>query len=123
MEWDDCEKFIGAFDTTAFYADMMRASAKTDDLHLYWIINTAGKKQFVIAKEGKLARVLSAKSGHIRERANGEIYRAASKFYEMNPGFGSSVRRAMNDRVPSVVQRKGEHAVVGDTVYSPLHGV
>ena len=123
LDWDECEKFIGTLDMSALYADEMRARAKTEDLQLFWIVNTADRKQFVIAKEAKFARILSARSGHIRERANGEIYRAGPKFFENNPGFGSVVRRAMKDRIPGVIEKKGEHGLTGEKVYSPIHGI
>jgi hypothetical protein len=125
MELSDVESFLSVQGkVTGHYADSMRAQALSDDLQLFWVVNTAGSKQFVLATSAKYARVLSNFSGHIRDRLNGKVYRASDQFFAKNPGFGSAVKRAIRDRTPGVVQRKGEHALMRinmqDRVYSPL---
>jgi hypothetical protein len=120
MDIEDVEKLLAARPTTAFYADRMRAIALSDGLELYWVRNTANADQFVIASKPKFARIISANAGHLREEQNGRVYRANEKFFAANPGFGSAIKRAIRDRTPGVVERKGEHAVMGGKVYSPI---
>jgi len=123
MEIEDTEKFIAAQNSSGIYADLLRAFAHCDDLELYWVKNTANAEQFVIAARPKYARIISSQSGHLRDEKNGRVYRASDKFFASNPGFGSAVKRAIRDRTPGVVERKGEHAVIGEKVYSPINEV
>ncbi len=123
MEREAVEKWIRESGAAGYGADSLRAFAYSDDLQLFWVINTAGNKQYILATEAKLARVLACKSGHTHERRNGQVFRATDKFYEREPGFGSSVKRAIKDRTPGVIEKKGNHAAMGDKIYSPLHEV
>jgi len=123
MEIKDVEKLLAARPAKAFYADRMRAIALCDELELFWVRNTANAEQFVIASKPKFARIISAQSGHLRDENNGRVYRASEKFFDENPGFGSAVKRAIRDRAPGVIERKGEHAVMGEKIYYPLSSV
>ena len=124
MELEQVEKFLSVQGKqTGYYADRMRATARCDNLELYWVRNTANSDQFVLASSPKYARIISSSSGHIRNEKNGRVSRANDRFFEKNPGFGSAVKRAIRDRTPGVVERRGEHAVMKDKVYSPLSAV
>ena len=114
----ELSRLMGAMDEHA--ADGMRALAYADDLALFWIVNTAGRKAYFLARSAKLARHAAVAANHIQLVGNGECFRAADVFFTRNPGFGSSVQKAIKNRIPGHIVQKGNHAVMGDGVYSPL---
>ena len=114
-------KTFGRMD--AHNADAMRALAYADDLELFWIVNTAGKKAYFLARTSRFARHAALRTNHIQDIDNGECYRAPEQFYAREPGFGSSVKRAIAARIPGHIVKKGNHAVMGEHVYSPLSAV
>lgn len=120
---DSVEDMIKALGLSGLNADCLRAEFKSDALYLFWVVNTSGKRQYMLAANHKFARILAWRSGHIHAPENGKAFKASEKFFESNPGFGSAVKRAVGDQIPGVIIQKGNHAVMGDTVYSPLYGV
>ncbi len=114
----ELSRVMGHMDLYA--ADRMRALAYADDLQLFWIINTVGRKAYFLARSAKLARHAAVAVNHIQLLENGECFRATDAFYRNNPGFGSSVKRAIKNRMPGLIVEKGNHAVIGDVVHSPM---
>ena len=104
-------------------ADRMRALAHADDLKLFWIVNTAGRKAYFLARSARLARHSAVAANHIQQVDNGTCYQAGESFFTSNGPFGSSVKRAIKDRVPGPIVQKGNHAMMGDRIYSPLTSV
>lgn len=112
-------------------ADFLRAIAACDDLKLYAIANTSDRIQFVLAKNGRYAKLISSESGHVHEPKNGRaflierpmVFRVGKKPCSVGAGFLSSAKRAMADQAPGVIEQRGNHAVRGDKVYSPLVGL
>jgi hypothetical protein len=103
--------------------EVLLAFSQDESLFLFLIINSSENIQYIIAKSTKYARIISRSSNHILEIDNGHVYRANDKFYKDNPGFGNAVKRAIRDKRPGVVERKGNYAIVGTRVYAPLSEV
>ena len=104
-------------------ADLVRAQVEEGDLDVFCILNTNDRPQFVIAKNARYAKLLSRQSGHIHHLSNGRAYFAEKVPRLASRAFLSSARRAAADRTPGIVEQRGNHAVMGDRVYSPLVGL
>lgn len=112
-------------------ADFLRAIAQSDQLRLYAVANTNDNTQLIIANNARYAKLISQRSGHIWELKNGRAflieksgtYRIGKKFIAIGAGFISAAKRAIADQVPGVIEMRGNHAVKGDMVYSPLTGI
>ena len=125
------EALIKGARITGDSADFLRAVAQSDQLRLYAVANTNDNTQFIIANNPRYAKLISQKSGHIWELKNGRAFlidqpgtfRVGKKFIAIRAGFISSAKRAIADQVPGVIEMRGNHAVKGGMVYSPLTGI
>ena len=120
MTEDEVEKSIEVLGLKGFHADLQRAGITTSELTFYQIWNTANRPQFVLAKSPRIARALSCYSDHLKGFTNGRCAEVNDDFFHDNPGFGSAVKRAVRAGRQGVVDRKGEHAIIGDSIFAPI---
>lgn len=117
------EEMIKALGCAGENADKLRALRQSDELRLFFVDNTADRRQLILAANRKFARLISCMSGHIHTPENGKVLVPTDKYNDANAGFVSAVRRAMQDRTPGVIVQRGNHAIMGEKVYLPLHEV
>ena len=102
---------------------MQRAQAGKNT-QLFEVTNTNDRKQMVLAIDENVARIFSENSRHILDWQTGKCTVLVDSYLERrNPGFAGAIKRAKKSGLQGVVERKGEFALIGREVFTPISGV
>ena len=95
---------------------------RRDDLHVFYVYNTAGRKLTVLAKDAACARYYAHTRGHIQDRKNGRVMvmKEANEL-ELRQS-GQALGRALRDGYPGIVKKVGDNVVNEgrSKVYTPM---
>ena len=102
---------------------MQRAQAD-ENTQLFEVTNTNDRKQLVLAIDEGVARILSETSRHILDWQTGKCVVLVDSYLERkDPGFAGAIKRAKKSGLQGVVERKGDFALMGREVFTPINGV
>jgi hypothetical protein len=91
-----------------------------EPLRLFRVRNTAGIGLLILAESERQSRAIALWQNHLRDFDNGDCEEVVDCATRWGAGFASAVERAKAQGFAGPIERKGNHAVMGDKIYSPL---
>ena len=103
---------------------VMQRAQDGERTELFRITNSNDRKQLVLAISEGVARVFSENSRHILDWQTGTCTVLVDSYLEQkDPGFAGAIKRAKKSGLQGIVERKGEFALIGREVFTPISGV
>ena len=100
----------------------VKCNERRDDLHVFYVYNTADRKLTVLAREAACARYFAWVYDHIREQKNGRVMVMTEDAELKLRQSGQALGRALRDGYPGVITKVGENVVNEGRkkVYTPM---